>query len=76
MKTAFTVYTLPAHWACALVNDDRTGLDDAEEFALDEWLESEAPGYCVGASDTPEFCRSNDAGTLAGDCLDFTFQKA
>ena len=34
MKT----YTLPAYWASALVNNDRTGLNHRERAALDQWL--------------------------------------
>ena len=28
---------LPAHWASALINDDRSGLSDKEEDELDDY---------------------------------------
>lgn len=31
-------FTAPAHWASALINGDRTGLDDDDEQALDDYL--------------------------------------
>lgn len=36
MKT--TTYTLPAHWACALINADESGMDDDEIAAMNDWL--------------------------------------
>lgn len=71
-----TTYTLPAHWASALINDDYTGLEDEEEQQITDWLHAAQPGYCVGCSDSPEFCIDNDVGTLACDCLEFYFHAA
>jgi len=68
-------YTLPSHWACALVNDDTSGMEDEDEAEMDAWLAREGPGYCVGVSGEPEFRTSNDAGTLACDCLTFVFHR-
>lgn len=31
---------MPAHWASALINADRTGLTDEEEAELDAYLEA------------------------------------
>ena len=79
MKTEETVWTLPSHWASALINDDRTGLDDVEEYALNAVLnELGHDWYCVNASDDAYFTRLHDArlqGILACDVLDFTFQR-
>lgn len=72
-----TTYTLPEHWACALINDDATGLSDAEHKELNDWLQDYKPGFCIGVSDAPEFRHrhdASDAGVLACDCLEFTFQ--
>ncbi len=73
MKT--TTYTLPAHWACALINVDCSGMDDEEIQALDLWLSDNSPGSCIDCSEDPEFCHSHDADgyALAGDCLTYTF---
>ena len=70
-----TTYTLPAHWACALINADCSGMDDDEIQALDLWLSDNSPGYCLDCSEDPEFCHSHDADgyALAGDCLTYTF---
>lgn len=70
-------YTLPEHWACALINDDATGLSDDEHEQLNEWLQDYKPGSCLGVSDSPEFRHhhdATDAGVLACDCLTFTFE--
>lgn len=71
-------YDLPAHWASALVNDDRTGLDDADERELDAFLRGEGLSSCsvVVEDSEPEFRRYRDAqpyGVLACDCLSFAF---
>lgn len=69
-------YTLPAFWASALINGDYTGLSDEDEAELEAWLESESDainGDCLNVSDEPEFRPYNDAGTLACDCLTYTF---
>ena len=71
----FTTYTLPAHWASALVNDDRTGLTDEDEHELDSWIAAANPGWCVGVNEEPEFCAFHDADTLPCTCLEFSFQK-
>jgi hypothetical protein len=77
MKIKDSVWTLPSHWASALINDDRTGLSDDDETTLDSVLAEIGPDwYCVGVSDEPYFTRLHDArqyGVLACDVLDFTF---
>lgn len=69
-------YTLPAHWASALINDDFTGLEEADADQLDALHYGEQLSDCVGHSDEPFFCTYHDArpyGVLACDCLEFTF---
>ena len=71
-------FTLPAHWASALINGDFTGLDDAEEAAVRYWLDTEPDigGDALSCTDEPEFLRYYDAQIgLACDCLTFTFPK-
>ena len=75
MQLELTTYTLPAHWASALINDDRTGLEDEDERELDSWLAWAKPGHCVDVTGEPEFRPFNDADTLACDCLEFFFQE-
>ena len=73
MKT--TTYTLPAHWAPALINADESGMADDEIEALNEWLSDYAPGHCLDCSGYPEFTTHHDAAdyVLACDCLTYTF---
>jgi hypothetical protein len=40
--------TMPAFWATALINDDRTGMSDEEEAAMDVYMKDiEADGWYV-----------------------------
>ena len=66
-------YLLPVYWACALVNDDYTGLSDEEEKQINDFLET-AEGRPVDVDfETVGFYHHNDAGTLPGNCANFTF---
>lgn len=65
-------YTLPAYWACYLVNGDASGLEDGEQEDIDAWIESENPGDCTDC-DEPYFSWTNDATDLGGDVTDYTF---
>lgn len=69
-------FTLPAHWASALINGDESGLTDEECTEIAGWLESHPElGECISCDDDPEFRTKNDAGTLACDCLTFEFER-
>jgi len=74
----FTNYTLPAHWAGALINGDYSGLSDEEQYELESWSTSGNWGYCVGVEGEPEFTPWHDARpeVLPCDCLTYTFQTA
>jgi hypothetical protein len=77
MKTE--VFTLPAFWACAIVNGDLSGMDEFEIDGLDLWLQhanEQGYGFCVDVSQESFFCKQHDASgyVLACDCLDFTFE--
>ena len=79
MKTKFQteIYSLPSYWASYLINGDASGMDDGDQADCDAWLASLPYGYnCVGVSGDPEFRPSNDAGTLAGECADYTFMRS
>ena len=68
-------YRLPVYWACALINDDYTGLEDKECEKIKRFLEI-AEGYPVDVDwETQGFYHCNDAGTLPGECADFIFHK-
>lgn len=80
MKTE--TYTLPAYWASYLVNGDGSGLEDEEITEIDAWCERERHRIgaefdtfvCVDCSEESEFSWHNDATTMGGDVLDYTFQ--
>ena len=63
-----TTYTLPAYWASALVNNDRTGLDHRERAALDQWLRDNDNPSISHCSDESRI--GNFEGKLC-DVLDF-----
>lgn len=66
-------YLLPVYWACALINDNHTGLTEEDEKEIDNFLET-AQGSPVSVDfETEGFYRHNDAGTLQGYCAEFTF---
>lgn len=68
-------YRLPVYWACALINDDYTGLSKEECQEIKNFLNI-ADGYTVDVDlETEGFYRYNDAGTLPGNCADFIFHK-
>lgn len=69
-------YQLPASWACYLINDDCSGMDDAEIAACDAFMKAEKLPAPVGCNDDPSFMRHHDAAAyypFATDCLDFFF---
>lgn len=71
-------YTLPAHWAPALVNGDFTGLDDDDEEALMRVIAGENLPDPIAVGDEPEFRKYHDAqpyGVLACDCLEYVFPE-
>ena len=66
-------YTLPSYWASYLINGDASGLEDSEQQECDEFLAT-VPGWiCSDCGEESFFSHRNDAGTLAGDCLEYTF---
>lgn len=73
---AFPVtYLLPIYWACALINDDYTGLTETETQQIHDFLKT-VQGHPVSVDfERVGFYRHNDAGTLPGECADFIFLK-
>lgn len=77
MKT--NTFILPAHWACALVNGDFSGLEDGEADELEAWqsaASAEGYGFCLDVSHEAFFCTGHDARAyvLPCDCLEYTFE--
>jgi len=59
MKFEQYEYTIGSHFLSALINGDTSGLSDAEEKELDEWLESlgHSDGHWATTDDHDEFGR-------------------
>lgn len=71
-------YTAPAHWACYFINDDPSGMDDADIAAADQWIKIIGLGAPVDCSSDAEFMRWHDAHhvmPLAADCCTYTFLR-
>lgn len=69
-------YRLPAAYACALINDDYSGLNDEDEKELNEWLDRIQPGYATMPDGEPFLAHGHDINRNQGaDCLDFIFIK-
>lgn len=76
-------YTLPAFWASAIVNNDRSGMSVEEIEALAHWRATHPElGNCLDCTDEAGFRWRHDAWpeVLGCDCLvyifDFTGRKA
>lgn len=73
-KLLTETYTLPAHWACSLINGDDSGLDDGETLEILDWLKGHPwLGECLDMQNEQEFSWENDANDLGGSTADFVF---
>lgn len=89
MAFEVTTATAPAHWASYLINGDASGFDyyntpgdnagDRDQAECDAWTDRlyKEGGWYVVSTDEEEstFRHSNDAGTLAGDCLTYILHR-
>jgi hypothetical protein len=73
-------FDLPEHWACALVNGDESGMDDADCRALQaftDWMvKTYGQCWCLDVTESQGFQRYHDAhqfGVLACEVATFTF---
>lgn len=63
---------LPAHWACAMINGDESGLGDEDAERLHQWYE-ENPDLNIIDVGEPYFSHDiGDGSSLAGDVADYT----
>lgn len=66
-------YLLPTYWACALINGDYTGLTEEDTNEINDFLET-VQGHPASVDfKTEGFYHHNDAGTLPGNCVEYTF---
>ena len=71
-----TTYTLPTHWASALINGDSSGLDEHDEEQMLRVIAGEDLPDPLSVSEESEFRKYHDAqpyGVPACDCSVFTF---
>lgn len=68
-----TKYTLPAYWASYLINNDDSGMINGDKERADKFLNDNNLPFPSSCSDESFFAGHNDAGTLAGDCLEYVF---
>jgi hypothetical protein len=72
MPIKATTYTLPSYWASYLINGDASGLEAGEQETIDAFVAKEGNPHFVYCGEEPYFSRYNDAGTLAGDVVQYT----
>ena len=69
---------LPAHWASALINGDKSGLTTSEETELNNFLNSypeyESPQCCSEVATIGEF-RFNGKTALICDLLEYEYLR-
>lgn len=68
-------YRLPVYWACALINDDYTGLSDNEEQEIRNFLKRVKADPVSVDWETEGFYWYNNANNTPGECVDFIFHK-
>jgi len=68
-----TKYILPSYWASYLINGDESGMVNGDKERADKFLNDNNLPSPVDCSEESFFCGHNDAGTLAGDCLEYSF---
>jgi hypothetical protein len=76
----FVDVELYSHWASALVNNDYSGLDEADIAELEGYVENERADngmfVCTGKVDNNHFGQPDIRGALPGEIATYTFQVA
>lgn len=79
-NTMTVVFTLPAYWASYLINNDFSSFCLEENGPqtsvdlIDNWMQREGLGACLGCSDESFFTWHPDFPTHEGcTCLNYTF---
>jgi hypothetical protein len=67
-------YTLPAHWASALINGDFSGMNADEIASYDSFMAVNGDPHFVDCDDEPHHTRWHDATdhALRAECLTYT----
>lgn len=70
-------YVLPEFWACALINNDFSAMEESEIKELNKFIEDNREEncrfYCINCSDEAYFKWCNDATSLGGNVLEYIF---
>lgn len=66
-------YILPARWASYFINNDASGLTDADRADIARWQDGYWPGECMSVSDDSWFAWRNDATDMGDDVATFSF---
>ena len=66
-------YTLPAYWASYLINGDASGNSDDDIAEIDAFCYANGLGWASDCTNLNEFAPSNDANSVGGAVMDFTF---
>lgn len=73
MALKLVTLTLPAYWACPLINGDYSGCTDEEEAEINAFLASRTDlGGALSCGDEEEFAR-NDWNSQYGSVCEFAF---
>ncbi len=81
-NTMTVVFTLPAHWASYLINNDASSCSLEENGnglqatldVINDWMQREGLRACLGCSDESFFTWHPDfPHQQGGTCLDYTF---
>jgi hypothetical protein len=73
------IFNIASHYACAIVNNDYTGLNDAEEKELNAFLDYLQQEYGTANLELSDydsegnFCR-DEVSNLMGNCLQFNLE--
>lgn len=70
-------FTLPSHWASALINSDDSGYTDRELKDIDTFLLEMKVGHCLSVSEDTYFSHYHDASFVSPfgcDVSDYAFE--
>ena len=79
MSIKFETLTLPAHWACYLVNGDASYLNDSEVAVIDAFADTFPAFHVTDVSEEAYFSRYHDADNGEGlltEVAEYTVQTA
>jgi hypothetical protein len=67
-------YSLPTFYACYLMYEDDSGLNESEIKKIDQFVKRNNLSFLMNVSETSEFSHMNDLDNIGNDVSDFTFK--